>query len=49
VVRVSRSNTRSNIGVTKLQTFNGKVEKIVGFLIAYKLYIRIRRRTLWEI
>jgi len=30
--------------MTKPPTFNGEVEKIVGFLMVYKLYIRIRIR-----
>jgi len=41
-----RSNTRSNIKVAKPQIFNRKARKISGFLIAYKLYIRIRMRNL---
>jgi len=41
---VLRLNTRSNVKVAKLQTFNGEVSKILGFLAAYKFYIRIRMR-----
>ena len=40
-----RPNTRSNIKVAKPQIFNRKARKISGFLIAYKLYIRIRMRN----
>ena len=41
---VLRSNTRSNVEVAKLLTFNKKVRQILGFLIAYRVYIRIRMR-----
>jgi len=41
---VLQSNTRSNIKVAKPQTFNGKVEKILDFLIVYKYYIRMKIR-----
>ena len=39
---VSRSNTRSNINVAKPPAFNKKKNKILGFLTAYKFYIRIK-------
>jgi len=39
-----RPNTRSNIEVAKLLTFNRKVRQILGFLTAYMVYIRIRMR-----
>lgn len=39
---VSQPNIRSNIEVVKL--FNGELGKMVGFLTACKLYIRIRKR-----
>ena len=35
-------NTGSNVEVAKPQTFNGEASKISRFLIAYKLYIRMR-------
>jgi len=41
---VLQSNTRSNIKVAKPQTFNGKVEKILDFLIVCKYYIRMKIR-----
>ena len=41
---ISKSNTRSNIEVVKLQTFNGKVSKVSDFLTACKLFIRLRMR-----
>jgi len=46
VVEVLWSNTRSNIKVTKPQMFNRKAGKISDFLIAYKLYIRMRMRDM---
>jgi len=42
---VYRLNTRSNIKVAKLQMFNEKVGKISEFLIACRLFIRIRMRN----
>jgi len=39
---VPRSNTGLNIEIAKPQIFNGKVDKVSGFLIAYRLYIRMR-------
>jgi len=41
---VPRHNTGSNIEVTKLQMLNGKVGKVLEFLTACKLFIRIRMR-----
>ena len=38
-------NTRSKIKVAKLPTFNRNATKILGFIIAYRLYIRIRMRN----
>jgi len=43
-VAVSRPNTRSNIKVAKLQTFNRETSKVSEFLILYRLYIRMRIR-----
>jgi len=34
-----RPNTRANIDVTKLLTFNGGANKVSGFLMTCKLYI----------
>jgi len=45
VVVVSQPNTRSNVEVAKLQTFNGAENKMSDFLTAYRLYIRIRIRN----
>jgi len=39
-----KSNTKSNIEVAKLPTFNGDTNKFLGFLIACKSYIRMRMR-----
>ena len=40
---------RSNIKVTKLQVFDRTISKISGFVLACKLFIRIRlRETLVE-
>ena len=41
---VLRLNTRSNVEVIKLQTFNGEVSKVLDFLAVCKLYIRMRMR-----
>ena len=40
----SRSNIRSNIEVAKLQVFDRSLEKVSEFIIACKLFIRIRMR-----
>ena len=42
VVIFFKSNTKSNIEVTKLQTFNREISKVLGFLTLCKLYIRIK-------
>jgi len=39
-------NTELNIKVAKPQIFNGESEKASKFLIAYKLYIRLRMRNI---
>jgi len=39
-----RPNTRLNVEVAKLLIFNRKVRQILGFLTAYRVYIRIRIR-----
>jgi len=39
-----RPNTGSNTEVAKPQVFNGSQEKILGFIIAYRLYIRMKMR-----
>ena len=38
-------NTRLNIDVVKLPTFNGETGKVLGFLMAYRLFIRIKMRN----
>jgi len=45
-VAVSQLNTKSNIEVAKLQMFDGAANKVSGFLIVYKLYIRMRMREI---
>ena len=42
VVVLLRPNTGSNIEVAKPQTFNRETSKISSFLIACRLYIRMR-------
>ena len=37
-------NTGSNIEVAKPQMFNGEIEKMLGFLTACRLFIRMRIR-----
>jgi len=44
IAEAPRPNTRLNIEVAKSQTFNGEASKVSGFLIVYKLCIRIRIR-----
>ena len=46
VVDISQPNTRSNVKVAKLQKFNRKTEKVLGFLTVYKLYIKIRMKEI---
>jgi len=41
---VSQPNTRSHVEVVKPLIFNRKTRQILGFLTAYRLYIRIRIR-----
>jgi len=42
---VLRSNTGSNVDMAKLLTSNKKAEKVSGFLIVCRLYIRMRIRN----
>ena len=44
VAEVSWSNTRSNVDIAKPLTFNGEAGKIVSFLMACKLFIKIKIR-----
>ena len=41
---IEGSNTGSNIKVAKPLVFNEKAGKVGGFIIAYKLYLRMRMR-----
>jgi len=45
-VEASRHNTGSNVEVAKSPIFNREVSKVVDFVIACKLYIRIRMREM---
>ena len=45
MAEVSRLNTRSNVDVAKLPASNRDTSKILGFLTACKLYIRIKMRN----
>ena len=45
-VAVSKPNIRSNVKVTKPPIFNEDASKFSGFLIVYKLYIRMRVRNI---
>ena len=44
-VVASELNTGSNIEVAKLPTFNEDATKILGFIIACRLYIRMKMRN----
>ena len=44
-VIASRLYTRSNIKVAKLQIFNRNISKVLEFLMACRLYIRIKMRN----
>jgi len=44
-ITASWPNTRSNIEVAKLQTFNEEANKVLKFLTAYKFFIRIKIRN----
>jgi len=46
IVVVPQPNTGSNIEVAKLQAFNEKAEKTLGFLTVCRLYIRIKMRNI---
>ena len=39
-------NTESNIKVAKPPTFNGGTNRVSGFIIAYRLYLRMRMRKI---
>jgi len=41
---ISQSNTGLNVEMVKLQIFDGAANKVSGFLIAYRLYIRMKMR-----
>ena len=45
VTVVSRPNTRSTVDMAKLPKFSRKVGKVSEFLIACRLYIRMRMRN----
>ena len=46
MARILEPNTKSNIEVVKPQIFNRKAGKVSEFLIACKLFIRIRMRDM---
>ena len=39
-------NIELNIEVAKLQTFNREASKILGFLMTYRLYIKMKMRNI---
>ena len=40
----SRPNTRSNVDMAKLPTFNRDTIKVLDFITVYRLYIRIKMK-----
>ena len=43
-MEIPKPNTRSNVKVSKPQIFNREMSKVLGFLTACRLYIRMRMR-----
>ena len=41
---IERSNTETNIEITKPLVFNRKAGKVGGFITVYRLYLRIKIR-----
>ena len=41
---VERSNTRPNMKVAKPPVFNGKTNKVGGFIIVCRLYLKMKMR-----
>ena len=42
---IEKPNIKSNIEVAKLPVFSREAEKVRGFIIAYRLYLRIKIRN----
>ena len=45
MILIPQPNTRSNINIVKLPMFSRKTNKILGFLIVCKLFIRMKIRN----
>ena len=46
MAEVSRPNAKLDINIAKLLIFNGNINKILEFLMAYKFYIRIKMKDI---
>jgi len=45
MVLITQPNTRSNVDIVKLPMFSREINKILGFLMACRLFIRMKIRN----